>query len=118
MLCRENLSLDPKQFGQVKFPATICRARNSSIDRKQRLLELPGLAQAFRRRTDEARDQENVLMSVQGTQRAPQQFKTDFPFISGDGKFALQRDADGKERCKRMSSGVYHQRLDEVARSL
>src|ERR1700722_18040663 len=118
MLCRENLRFDPKQFGQVKFHSTIFRARNGSIDRQNRLLELPGLAQAFRRRADEARDQEIVLLSVQGLQRAPQQIETDFRFISGDGKFALQRDADGKERCKRMSSGVYHQLLDEVARSL
>src|SRR5271155_1216473 len=117
MLCYENLRFNPKQFGQVKFHATICRARNSSIDRKQRLLELPGLAQAFRRRADEARDQEIVLSSVQGLQRAPQQIETGFRFISGDGKFAFQRDAGGTVRCKRMSSGVYHQLLDEVAGS-
>jgi hypothetical protein len=28
MSCHENLRLDPKQFGQVNFQSTICRARN------------------------------------------------------------------------------------------
>ena len=56
MLCRENLRFDPKEFGQVQFHTTICRARNGSIDREERLLELPRLAQAFRRRADEARN--------------------------------------------------------------
>jgi hypothetical protein len=32
----------------------ICCTRNGFIDREQRLLELPGLAQAFRQRADEA----------------------------------------------------------------
>src|ERR1700733_505815 len=53
MLRRENLRFDPEEFGQVQFHSTIFRARNSSIDREQRLLESPGLAQAFSRRTDE-----------------------------------------------------------------
>jgi hypothetical protein len=52
---RENLRFDPKKFGQVQFNSTVCRTRNGSIDREQRLLELPGLAQAFRRRAYEAR---------------------------------------------------------------
>src|SRR5246127_3198347 len=56
MSCQENLRLDPKQFGQVKFHSTIFRARNGSIDREQCLLELQGLAQALRQRADEARD--------------------------------------------------------------
>jgi hypothetical protein len=47
MLRRENLRLNPKQFGQVQFRPTICRARNGSIDREQRFLELPGLSQAL-----------------------------------------------------------------------
>jgi hypothetical protein len=48
MLHCENLRLNPEQFRQVKFHSTICRARNGSIDREQRLLELLGLEQAFR----------------------------------------------------------------------
>ena len=67
---REDLRFNPEQFGQVQFHSTICRARNGSIDREQRLLELPGLAQAFRQRAGEARDQEIVLLSVQGPQCA------------------------------------------------
>src|SRR6202167_2929462 len=65
MLCRENLRFDPKQFGQVKFHSTICRARNGSIDREKRLLELPGLAQAFSQRADETRDLKIDLLSTQ-----------------------------------------------------
>jgi hypothetical protein len=114
-LCRENLRLNPKQFGQVQFHSTICRARNASIDREQRLLELPGLAQAFRQCADEARDQEIVLLSAQGLQRAPQQTETGFRLTSGNGKFAFQRDAGGTVRLQRVSSGVHDQLLDEVA---
>src|SRR5277367_6265655 len=64
MLRRENLRFNPKQFGQVKFHSTIFRARNDSIDREQRLLELLGLAQAFRRRADEAYDKEMLARPV------------------------------------------------------
>src|ERR1700730_684742 len=117
MLCRENLRFDPKQFGQVKFHSTICRARNGSIDREKRLLELPGLAQAFRQRADETRDLKIELLSMQALQRAPQQIETRFRLIAGDGKLAFQRDAMSKVRCKRVSSGVYDQLLDEVAGS-
>jgi hypothetical protein len=93
MLRRENLRLNPKRFGQVKFHSTICRARNGSIDRKKRLLELPDLAQAFRRRADEARDQGIELLSAQGPQCAPQQIEAGFRRFADDGKFAFQRDA-------------------------
>src|SRR5277367_6806791 len=103
MLRGENLRFNPKQFGQVEFHSTICRVRNGSIDRKKRLLELPGLAQAFRRGADEARGQEIVLLSAQGSQRAPQQIETGFRLFAGDGKFALQGDASGTVRCKRVS---------------
>src|ERR1700740_2049899 len=70
MLRHENLRLDTKQFGQVKFHSTIFRARNGSIDCKKRLLELPGLAQAFRQRADEAREEEIELLSAQSLQCA------------------------------------------------
>ena len=70
MPCSENLRFDPEQFGQVRFRSTIRRARNASIEREKRLLELPGLAEAFRRRADEARDQEIVLLSAQDLQPA------------------------------------------------
>src|ERR1700677_3466348 len=115
MLCRENLRFNPKEFGQVKFHSTGCRARNDSIDREKRLLKLPGLAQAFRQRADEARDQEIVLLSVQGLQRAPQQIETRFQLMAGDGKLAFQRDAESTVRCKRVSSGVHDQLLDVAA---
>src|ERR1700722_7847840 len=115
MLRRENLRFDPKQFGQVKFHSTIFRARNGSVDREQRLLESAGLAQAFRQRADKARDLEIVPLSVQGLQRAPEQIETGFRLISGDGKFAFQRDAESPVRCERVSPGVYDQPLDEVA---
>jgi hypothetical protein len=68
MLRRENPRFNPKQFGQVKFRSNIFCTRNGSIDCQQRLLKLPGLAQAFRRRADEARDLEIVLLSLQGLQ--------------------------------------------------
>ena len=65
MSCRENLRFNPEQFGQVKFHSTICRARDGTIDRDKRLLELPGLAQAFRQCAGESRDEEIVALSVQ-----------------------------------------------------
>src|SRR5271168_2111790 len=117
MSWRENLRFNPEQFGQVKFQSTICRAGNGSIDREKSLLELPGLAQAFRQRADEARDQDIELLSAQGLQRAPQQIETGFRLIAGDGKLAFQRDADGTVRCKRVSSGMCDQLLEEVAGS-
>jgi hypothetical protein len=112
MLRREYLGFNPKQFGQVKFHSTICRARNGSIDRKKRLLELPGLAQAFRRRADDASDQDIVLLRVHGLQRTLYQIDTGFQLFAGDGKIALQSDAESTVRCKRVSSGVYDQLLD------
>src|SRR5580658_9519239 len=117
MLRRENPRFYPKQFGQVPFHSTICRARDASIDREKRLLELPGLAQTRRQRTDEARDQEIVPLSVQDLQCAPQQTDTDFRLFTDDGKFTFQRYAGGTIWFKRVSSGVYNQLLDEVAGS-
>ena len=52
------------------------------------------------------RDQEIVLLSAQGFQRAPQQIDTGFGLIAGDGKFAFLRDAESTVRCKRVSSGI------------
>src|ERR1700723_1554211 len=115
MLRREDLRFDPKQFGQVNFQPTICRPRNGPVDREQRLLELPGLAQAFRQHTGEAWDQEVELLSVQGLQRAPDQIEAGFRLFAGDGKLAFQRDAEGTVRRKRVSSGVPDEPLDEVA---
>src|SRR5580693_7003162 len=109
MLCRENLRFNPKEFGQVKFHSTGCRARNDSIDRKKRLLKLPGLAQAFRQRADESKGMEIVLLSVQGLQRAPERNETGFRLLVADRKFAFQRHAESTVRCKRVSSGVYGQ---------
>src|SRR5271154_3753553 len=111
----ENLRFNPEQFRHVQFRSTIRRARNASIDREKSLLELPGLAQAFRQRADEARDQDIELLSAQGRQRAPQQIETSFRLIAGDGKLAFQRDADGTVRCKRVSAGMCDQPLEEVA---
>ena len=71
MLCRENLRFNPEQFGQVKFHSTICRARNGSIDHEKRLLELPGLAQAFRERAGDGRNVEVMPYIVQDPQSAP-----------------------------------------------
>src|ERR1700757_878838 len=117
MLRCENLRFYPEQFRQVKFHPTTCRARNGSIDRQNRLLESAGLAQAFRQRADKARNLEIVPLSVQGLQRAPEQIEAGFRLISGDGRFAFQRDAESPVRCKRVSPGVYDQPLDEVAGS-
>src|ERR1700733_7422324 len=114
---REDLRLNPKQFGQVQFRSSIFRARNGSVDRKKRLLELPGLKQAFRQRADESKGMEIVLLSVQGLQRAPEQIETGLRLLVADRKFAFQRDAESTVRCKRVSSGVCFQLLDEVARS-
>src|ERR1700684_191193 len=117
MLCRENLRFKPEQFGQVQFRSSIFRARNGSVDRKKRLLELPGLKQAFRQRADESKGMEIVLLSVQGLQRAPERIETGFRLLVADRKSAFQRDAESTVRCKRVSSGVYDQLFDEVAGS-
>src|SRR5580698_4563127 len=117
MLRRENSRFNPKQFGKVKFRSTFLSARNGSIDRKKRLLELPGLAQAFRQCADKARDEEIVLLGVQGLQRGPQQIETGFRLVEADGKFAFQRDPESAVRFKRVPSGICDQLLDEVARS-
>ena len=114
MLCGEYLRFNAEQFGQVRFRSTIFRTRNGSIDRKKRLLELPGLTQAFRQRADEIRDEDIVLLSAQDPQRAPDQIDADFRLVAGDGKFAFQRDAESTVRCKRVSSGMPDQLLDEV----
>ena len=75
------------------------------------------LAQAFRQRADEICDEDIVLLSAQGPQRAPDQIDAAFRLVAGDGKFAFQRDAESTVRCKRVSSGVYDQLLNEVAGS-
>jgi hypothetical protein len=58
-----------------------------------------------------------VPLSAQGLKPAPQQIDTGFRLIAGDGRFALQRNADGTVRLQRVSPGVHDQPLDEVAGS-
>ena len=96
--CREDLRFNSEQFSQVHFHSAICRGHDSVIDREKRNLESPSLAQAFRRRADEARDQEIVPLSVEGLQRAPEEIETDFWLISGNDKLALRRDAESTVR--------------------
>jgi hypothetical protein len=67
---RENLRFNSKKFRQVHSHPAICRTRDGSIDREKRLLQLPGLAQAFRQRSSEEQYNELVLLSVQALQRA------------------------------------------------
>ena len=114
MLRRENLRLDPKQFGQVKLHSAIRRARDGSIDRKERFLELPGLAQAFRQGTDEARDQDVVLLSAQFLARSVAN-RDLLPARRGRLQVRLSARCHEQGRCNRISSGVYDQLLDEIA---
>jgi hypothetical protein len=76
---------------------------------------LPGLTQAFGQRADEIRDEDFVLLTAQGLQRALWQIETGFRLIAGDGKFAFQRYAADAVRLQRVSSCICDQLLNEVA---
>src|SRR5580692_8025245 len=96
---RQNLGFNYEQFRHVVGGrSAIRRTLDGLIDCKEGLIQLSALAQAISECAhEEAKWPEISVFGDQNLQRAVQQLDTDFQLIPGNGKCALQSEADKAE---------------------